>query len=80
MDILVGQIQLFPYTFTPKGWAPCKGQLLQINQNTVLFSLLGTSFGGDGRQTFALPNLQGKEPAPNLQYFIAVEGTYPSRD
>ena len=78
MNPLVGQIDLFPYTFTPKGWAPCQGQLLAINQNQVLFSLLGTTFGGDGRQSFALPNLKGKEPAPNLQYYIALEGVYPS--
>jgi microcystin-dependent protein len=78
MNPFLGQILLLPYTFTPKGWAPCQGQLLPINQNQALFSLLGTNFGGDGKQTFALPNLQGKEPAANLRYFIATEGVYPS--
>ena len=79
MEPFLGQIELFPYTFTPARWMPCTGQLLNINQNTALFSLLGTTFGGDGKTTFALPNLQGKEPAPGLMYCIAVEGIYPSR-
>ena len=53
---------------------------MQISQNTALFSLLGTNFGGDGRTTFALPNLQGKEPVPGLRYCIAIQGIYPPRD
>ena len=80
MEPLLGQIQLFPYNFVPKGWMPCTGQLLPINQWQALFALLGTNFGGDGRTTFGLPNLQGRTPAPNLQYFIAVVGVFPSRD
>ena len=80
MEPLLGQIEVFAYTFTPKGWAPCNGQLLPINQNQALFSLLGTNFGGDGRTTFALPNLQGKEPCSGLHYFIAINGIFPSRD
>jgi len=79
MEPFLGQIELFPYTFTPARWMPCTGQLLNINQNTALFSLLGTTFGGDGKTTFALPNLQGKEPAPGLTFCIAVQGVYPSR-
>jgi microcystin-dependent protein len=55
----IGQIQTFSFPFAPKGWAACNGQLLPINQNQALFSLLGTQYGGDGIQTFALPNLQG---------------------
>jgi microcystin-dependent protein len=51
---------MFGFTFAPTGWALCNGQLLAISQNTALFSLLGTSYGGDGRATFALPNLQGR--------------------
>jgi microcystin-dependent protein len=51
-----------PFGFAPRGWAMCNGQLLPINQNQALFSLLGTNFGGDGRTTFALPNLQGRTP------------------
>lgn len=56
----IGQITLFPYPFPPKGWADCLGQLLPIAQNTALFSLLGTQYGGDGKTTFALPNLQSR--------------------
>lgn len=58
----LGQITLFPYNFAPKGWADCAGQLLPIQQNTALFSLLGTFYGGNGVTTFALPDLQGRLP------------------
>jgi microcystin-dependent protein len=58
----VAEIRILPYTFAPRGWASCDGQLLPISQNTALFSLLGTFYGGDGRTTFALPNLQGAAP------------------
>jgi len=58
----VGQITLFPYSFPPKNWADCQGQLIPIQQNTALFSLLGTYYGGDGRTNFGLPNLQGAVP------------------
>jgi microcystin-dependent protein len=60
MDPFIGQIQVFGFNFAPRGWAFCNGQLLSIAQNTALFSLLGTTYGGDGRTTFALPNLQGR--------------------
>lgn len=56
----VAEIALFPYTFAPTGWAWCNGQLLPISQNTALFSLLGTYYGGDGKSTFALPDLNGR--------------------
>lgn len=62
MDPFVGEIQIFAGNFAPRGWAFCNGQLLPISQNTALFSLLGTNYGGDGRSTFALPNLQGVVP------------------
>jgi microcystin-dependent protein len=55
----VAEIRIFPFNFAPKGWAFCNGQLLPLSQNTALFSLLGTNFGGDGQATFGLPNLQG---------------------
>jgi microcystin-dependent protein len=55
----VAEIRIFPFNFAPTGWAMCQGQLIPISQNTALFSLLGTMYGGDGRSTFALPNLQG---------------------
>jgi microcystin-dependent protein len=58
----VAEIALYPYNFVPKGWARCEGQLLPISQNTALFSLLGTTYGGDGKSTFALPDLQGAAP------------------
>ena len=58
-DPFVAEIRIFPFNFAPKGWAHCNGQLLPLAQNTALFSLLGTTYGGDGRSNFALPNLQG---------------------
>ena len=60
MDPFIGQIQLYGFNFPPRGWALCEGQLLAISQNTALFSLLGTTFGGDGRTDFALPDLRGR--------------------
>jgi len=61
-DEFIAEIHIFPYNFPPKGWAFCDGQLLPISQNTALFSLLGTTYGGDGKSTFALPDLQGRAP------------------
>jgi microcystin-dependent protein len=61
-DPFVGEIRLFAGNFAPRGWAFCQGQLLPISQNTALFSLLGTTYGGDGRSTFALPDLRGRVP------------------
>jgi microcystin-dependent protein len=58
-DPFVAEIRVFPFDFPPKGWAWCDGQILPLSQNTALFSLLGTTYGGDGKSTFALPNLQG---------------------
>ena len=58
----VGEIKIFGCSFAPKGWQLCRGQLIAIQQNTALFSLLGTQFGGDGRTTFGLPDLQGRTP------------------
>ena len=61
-DPFVAEIRIFPFNFPPKGWAWCDGQLMPISQNTALFSLLGTTYGGDGKSTFALPDLQGRAP------------------
>src|SRR5215472_12674159 len=61
-DPFVAEIRIFPFNFAPKGWAFCDGQLLSLSQNTALFSLLGTTYGGDGKSNFALPNLQGSSP------------------
>jgi microcystin-dependent protein len=61
-DPFVGEIRAVGFNFAPTGWATCDGQLLPISQNTALFALLGTYYGGDGKSTFALPNLQGRSP------------------
>jgi len=61
-DPFVAEIRIFPFSFAPTGWAFCNGQLLPISQNTALFSLLGTTYGGDGQSTFALPNLMDSAP------------------
>ena len=62
-DPFVAEIRIFAGNFAPRNWAFCNGQLLQISQNTALFALIGTTYGGDGRTTMALPNLQGRAPA-----------------
>jgi microcystin-dependent protein len=58
----VAEIRIFPFNFAPTGWATCDGQILPLSQNTALFSLLGTTYGGDGKSTFALPDMQGNAP------------------
>ena len=68
----LGQISVTSFNFPPKGWAFCNGQLLPINQNQALFALLGTTYGGDGRVNFALPNLQGRVP---LHRGVSPDGT-----
>jgi microcystin-dependent protein len=76
----VAEIRIFGFNFAPTGWAQCNGQLLPISQNTALFSLLGTMYGGDGKSTFGLPNLEasvavGQGQGPGLsEYFIGQEG------
>jgi microcystin-dependent protein len=62
MEPFIGQIMMVGFNFAPRGWATCDGQTLPINQNTALFSLLGTTYGGDGRTTFRLPDLRGRNP------------------
>jgi microcystin-dependent protein len=61
-DPFVAEIRIFPFNFQPRGWAWCDGQLLPLSQNTALFSLLGTTYGGNGKSNFALPDLQGRVP------------------
>ena len=73
-DPFIGEIRIFAGNFAPKGWAFCSGQILPISQNTALFSLLGTTYGGNGSSTFALPNLNGRVPihpsqGPGLSYY-----------
>ena len=74
MEPFIGQIQAFGFNFAPRGWAQCNGQILSIAQNTALFSLLGTMYGGNGQTTFALPDLRGRFPlhtgqGPGLPYY-----------
>ncbi len=71
-DQFVGEIRIVGFNFAPTGWAQCNGQLLPISQNTALFSLLGTYYGGDGKSTFALPNLQGSGP---VEWGTSTTGT-----
>src|SRR5256714_4748526 len=76
-DPFVAEIRILPFNFAPLGWAFCDGQLLPISQNTALFSLLGVTYGGDGKSTFALPDLQGNaglhvgasQPGPGLSLY-----------
>src|SRR5687767_4109043 len=80
IDNFLAEIRIFGFNFAPTGWAFCRGQLMPISQNTALFSLLGTFYGGDGESTFALPNLQGTVPVQTGQgsglseYFLGQEG------
>jgi microcystin-dependent protein len=74
-EALIGEIKMFAGNFAPRGWAFCNGQLLPISQNSALFSILGTTYGGDGRTTFALPDLRGRVPigpgnGPGLSTYI----------
>lgn len=93
--IFLGEIRQFGYYFAPRGWAFCHGQILPIQNNQALFSLLGTNFGGDGVHNFALPNLRPKDENGNvinlnigdmyqgksyMETCIALEGIYPQRD
>ena len=75
---LIGEVRLFGGNFAPRRWAFCEGQLLSINSNQGLFSILGTTYGGNGRTNFGLPDLRGNRPG-QLQYIIALQGLYPSR-
>jgi microcystin-dependent protein len=92
-EVFIGELAQFPYNFCPAGWAYCHGQLLSIAENDVLYNLLGTSYGGDGIQTFGLPDLRPKDENGNviqlrvgevhngkvfIETYIALEGIYPS--
>ena len=76
MEPILGMIYAFAGNFAPDGYAMCDGQLLEINQNTALFSIIGTTYGGDGIRNFALPKLTGPGDTKSI---IAMRGTYPSR-
>jgi len=77
-EFLLGSIVLLPYTFTPRGFMPCHGQMLPVTSHRALFSLLGTGFGGNGQDNFALPDLRAAEPHPACHYFICIEGSFPA--
>ena len=79
MEPFIGQIELFAFNYAPRNWVRCEGQTLPIARYNNLFTLLGTTFGGDGKQTFGLPDLRGKEPTPNTHYCIALSGTFPAK-
>jgi len=82
-EAFLGQIQLFTFGFAPEGWMICRGAVLNIRQNAGLYSLLGNRFGGDGRETFSLPNLMNARPikkGEHMCYYIATQGVYPPRD
>ena len=74
----LGSVQPFAFGFAPQGWAPCNGQLLPITQNTALYNVLGTTYGGDGKTTFALPNLPPLGPK-GPGYYIALQGVFPQQ-
>ena len=76
MEPILGMIYLFAGNFAPVGYAMCDGKLLQISQNQALFAIIGTTYGGDGVQNFALPNLPAREHAHHI---IATQGIFPSR-
>lgn len=80
-DNYIGEVRALPFPFTPAGWMACQGQLLPLAQNTALFSLIGITYGGDGKNSFGLPNL-APLPSANggtLHYCIALQGVYPPR-
>jgi len=78
MEPYIGELSTFAFDWAPRGWMPCNGQVLQISDHTALFSLIGTTYGGDGQSTFALPNVTS---APGQGHVcIALEGVYPPRD
>ena len=79
MEYYIGLIALLPYNFSPMGWYLCNGMTLQISQNSALFSLIGTTYGGDGMTTFTIPNMLGLEPVPGMNYYICAYGLYPTR-
>jgi microcystin-dependent protein len=80
MDYLLGEIQLFPYSFVPMGWLLCNGATLQINQYSALYSLIGIKFGGNGTTTFMLPNLVNDSPVAGMAYYMCINGYYPTRE
>lgn len=79
MEYYRGHIALFSFDYAPEGWLPCEGQILNVKDDAVLCAIFGTAYGGDGKNTFALPNLKGAEPHPNTKYYMYVYGLYPPK-
>lgn len=79
VEVFIGTILLFPYSFTPTDSVPCDGRLLPINAYQALFALIGNLYGGDGINNFAVPNLNGAETLPQMKYYIALTGLFPQR-
>jgi hypothetical protein len=79
MEIYLGTIALFAANFDPVGWVECDGRTLSIQENQALYALVGTTYGGDGNRTFALPDLRKQVPIEGMRYAIAVQGAFPSR-
>lgn len=79
MDYYIGTILLFAFSYAPEGWISCDGQTLGITQYQPLFALIGFNYGGDGKKTFMLPNLNGASPLPAMKYYICINGLWPPR-
>ncbi len=80
MDEFIGTIKLFAFGFIPRDWAVCNGATLNPREYQALYSLIGNTYGGDGINAFAVPDLQGKEPVKGMRYCICLNGIYPPRD
>ena len=79
MDCFLGTIQLFAFNYAPIGWMLCNGASLSVAQNSALYALIGNTYGGN-QTNFNIPNLMGASPIPNMNYYIATQGLWPSRD
>jgi len=80
MDPILGMITQYAFNFSPSYWMVCEGQTLNISTNQSLYTLIGTTFGGNGTTTFCLPDLRGALVNPVMKYYIAIQGIYPSRN
>lgn len=79
METFIGAIVLFPFHYDPAGWVECDGRMLSTTVNHSLYNVIGNAYGGDGNDTFAVPDLRAKVPIEGMRYCIAVQGTFPPR-
>lgn len=80
MEVYLGTVELFAFGFAPRDWKLCDGTLLPTGQYQALFALIGTTYGGDGRNNFAIPDLRNASPIPNTKYYIRIQnGEFPQR-